>query len=186
MTTVYLMRHGEAENPEKIIYGRREGFPLSEIGREQAKAAREFFADKNLAAVFSSPITRCLETARIISNVVKVDDRLIEMKNYYEGIKIAKYDEMFSNKSVYDDPIQIKFGETAQQIYDRTKGCLDEKIKMYTGQNFILVSHADPIMILKYGLEGREYNHYYKIPDEYIQKGKWFVVQHIDNLYKIS
>ncbi len=174
MTTVYLMRHGEVENPEKIIYGRREGFPLSETGREQAKKAAGFFADKNIVAVYTSPITRCFETATIVSSAVQTDERLIETKNYYEGIKIARYDEMFSNKSVYDDPKQIEFGETAQHVYERMRACLDEKLRQHSGQNFLLVSHADPIMILKYGLEGREYNHYYKMPEEFIQKGKWF------------
>ena len=33
-TTVHLLRHGEVHNPTGILYGRRSGFQLSELGRQ--------------------------------------------------------------------------------------------------------------------------------------------------------
>ena len=41
-TTVHVMRHGEVHNPEKILYGRKPGFYLSERGKSQAQETRSF------------------------------------------------------------------------------------------------------------------------------------------------
>lgn len=178
MTTVYLMRHGQAENPEKIIYGRRDGFPLSMEGKKQVERAAKHFKDKDLAAVYSSPISRCFETAGIMAKVagekVEIDDRLTELKNFYTGMQIAQYDQMFLEKSVYDDSNQIKYGETAQQVCDRMKSFLEEILAKHRNKTVLIVSHADPIMILKYYLEGRDFHHFYKIPAEYIKKAEYF------------
>ncbi|MBI4099805.1 histidine phosphatase family protein [Candidatus Microgenomates bacterium] len=172
------MRHGQAENPEKIIYGRRDGFPLSVEGREQVRRSGQRLADRSLAAIYSSPLTRCFETAEIVAKKVGksvlTDARLVEIKNYYEGRTVADYDRMFLAKSVYDDPNQIKFGETAQDICDRMRSFLEEILGRHKDQVILVVSHADPIMILKYYLEGRDYHHFYKIAAEYLKKGEYF------------
>ena len=36
-TIVHLLRHGEVHNPEGILYGRRDGFHLSELGNRMAE-----------------------------------------------------------------------------------------------------------------------------------------------------
>ena len=38
-TTVHLLRHGEVENPEGVLYGRLPDFHLSDLGREMADRA---------------------------------------------------------------------------------------------------------------------------------------------------
>lgn len=35
-TVVHLVRHGEVENPEALLYGRMPDFHLSQLGREMA------------------------------------------------------------------------------------------------------------------------------------------------------
>ena len=35
-TRVHLVRHGEVENPDKVLYGRRPGYHLSALGRQMA------------------------------------------------------------------------------------------------------------------------------------------------------
>jgi hypothetical protein len=41
---VHLLRHGEVENPDKILYGRLPGFRLSALGEQMAKAAAQALA----------------------------------------------------------------------------------------------------------------------------------------------
>ena len=36
-TVVHLLRHGEVHNPEGVLYGRRDGYHLSELGRKMAQ-----------------------------------------------------------------------------------------------------------------------------------------------------
>ena len=39
-TIVHLLRHGEVHNPEGVLYGRRDGFHLSDLGRQMAERSR--------------------------------------------------------------------------------------------------------------------------------------------------
>ncbi|MCC6216002.1 MAG: histidine phosphatase family protein [Polyangiaceae bacterium] len=64
-----IVRHGESTgNAEGRMQGRQD-WPLSERGREQARGLGEFLGARGvtLAAVYSSPLSRALETARIVA-----------------------------------------------------------------------------------------------------------------------
>ena len=66
---IYFVRHGESEgNTRGAMQGRRDS-PLTEAGRQQAAATADWFRKlgEPLAAVFSSPLSRARETARIIA-----------------------------------------------------------------------------------------------------------------------
>jgi phosphoserine phosphatase len=60
---IYLVRHGETEwNREGVFRGRKD-FPLNETGRAQARKTGDYFAGKDISRIYSSPLTRALETA---------------------------------------------------------------------------------------------------------------------------
>jgi broad specificity phosphatase PhoE len=63
MKVVHLLRHGEVWNPDNILYGRLDGFPLSPRGEEQAKAAAEYLATHDIGYLVSSPLERAVQTA---------------------------------------------------------------------------------------------------------------------------
>ena len=83
MTTVFLIRHGLTEHTGTRLYGRTPGLHLSDRGREQADRLAERFAGVRLAAIYSSPLERCLETAAPLAAAsgleVAVRDDLVEM-----------------------------------------------------------------------------------------------------------
>jgi len=63
---LYLIRHAESQgNAEHRLQGTRE-FPLTERGREQARALAERLAVAGLSAVYSSPLQRTMQTAEIL------------------------------------------------------------------------------------------------------------------------
>ncbi len=63
-TTVLLIRHGEtAGNREGLFRGQKD-FPLNENGRSQAKALAEELRAWKIDAIYSSPLSRTLETVR--------------------------------------------------------------------------------------------------------------------------
>jgi probable phosphomutase (TIGR03848 family) len=67
MATVILVRHGRTTaNATGILAGRTPGVDLDDIGREQADRTAERLAAVPLAAVVSSPLQRCWETAQRI------------------------------------------------------------------------------------------------------------------------
>lgn len=72
MTRIYLLRHGATAFNRARPYrlqGRRHDPPLDELGIAQATAAAGVLArlDASLAAVYSSPLARALETARLVA-----------------------------------------------------------------------------------------------------------------------
>lgn len=68
MNVVYLVRHGE--NPANItreFSHRRVDYPLTARGEAQARRTGEYFRDKAIDAIYSSPLRRARQTAEIIA-----------------------------------------------------------------------------------------------------------------------
>lgn len=67
MATVILARHGRTTaNVSGVLAGRSKGVHLDEHGHQQARDAGERLASLTLAAVVTSPLERCRETAQAI------------------------------------------------------------------------------------------------------------------------
>ncbi len=158
MTTIFLVRHGEFENPENLIHFRLPGFPLSPLGKKQAVKLGDFFQNKKIAAIHTSPITRCHQTAEIIGNKIsiksRIDQNLIEVKSPFQGMPLGKYLQTVKDNNLYFLPSQIAKGETLEEISSRMQKALDEFLTKYKDKSVIMVSHGDPIMILVQALRG--------------------------------
>ena len=88
MTTLLLVRHGLTALTGPILAGRTRGVSLDERGLAQAAALAGRLRSVPLAAIVSSPLERCLETARAIAAgreragaplEVETDERLLEV-----------------------------------------------------------------------------------------------------------
>src|SRR5258705_13191495 len=88
-TVVHLLRHGEVENPTKILYGRLPGFRLSSLGEQMAKAAAQAVAGRDITLVLASPLERAQQTAEPVAAQfglpIGTDERIIESTNFFEG-----------------------------------------------------------------------------------------------------
>ena len=85
---IYIIRHGQTDLNQRQILQGRSNYPLNEDGLEQARTAAGRLANIHFEHVYSSPLLRALQTARIIApdSVSFIDDRLIEMDyGPYEG-----------------------------------------------------------------------------------------------------
>ena len=84
MTTVVLVRHGLTAMTGPVLAGWTAGLHLDERGRKQAAELAERLRPVPFAAVVSSPLDRCLDTAAAIAEgreqQVQVDDRLGECR----------------------------------------------------------------------------------------------------------
>ncbi len=85
MATVLLVRHGRSTaNGSGVLAGRKPGVHLDETGRQQAHEVAGRIAALPVAAVVTSPMERCRETADAIVQALRtpvdlsVEDRLIE------------------------------------------------------------------------------------------------------------
>ncbi|SOC49436.1 probable phosphomutase, MSMEG_4193 family [Blastococcus aggregatus] len=85
MTTVILLRHGRTTaNAGGILAGWTPGVQLDEAGQAQVAAVGERLAKVPLAAVVSSPLERCVQTASAVTAgrdlELRTDDRLGEAR----------------------------------------------------------------------------------------------------------
>jgi probable phosphomutase (TIGR03848 family) len=85
VTTVILLRHGRTTaNTGGVLAGWTPGVRLDETGQQQVKAVGERLAKVAFAAVVSSPLERCRETADVVAAgrdvAVQTDDRFGEAR----------------------------------------------------------------------------------------------------------
>ena len=65
---IYLVRHGETElNVKRVLQGRSD-YPLTETGVRQAQEVADWFREQGIVfdRVYTSPLVRAVQTARII------------------------------------------------------------------------------------------------------------------------
>ena len=92
---ILLARHGQSEDngPPQRFSGSRDT-PLSDLGREQARALAAAVADAGLQAIWTSRLLRARETAEIVGERLglapRVDERLAEShRGRWEGRLVA-------------------------------------------------------------------------------------------------
>ena len=86
MTTIYFVRHGEAE----AGFGAHRDPGLSELGRSQAVATAEHLASLDPMPIFSSPLLRAQETAQELAKIwdapIAIEDRIAEIPSPIEDL----------------------------------------------------------------------------------------------------
>lgn len=165
-TVVHLLRHGEVENPTKILYGRLPGFRLSSLGEQMAKAAAQSLAPHDITLVVASPLERAHQTAEPIAAQfglpIRVDERLIESANFFEGRKVSVGDGALRdprNWWVLRDPFAPSWGESYLAIAQRMYAALQDVRAQAEGHEAVCVSHQLPIWTLRRHMEGKRLWH---------------------------
>ena len=155
MGQIIFLRHGQAKNnTERILAGRTEGIPLTDVGIEQAKHTAQLLEHMNISAIYSSPIQRAKHTAEIAgqhnSIDVTVDDRLVELDmGKFTGMP---YDDIINNHGnvfmkFYNGELEIAHNgvETFFDVKKRVLEIVNHVISSHPDENVVLVTHMDPI-----------------------------------------
>ena len=156
MPLIVFVRHGEADNNVKrMLVGRHIESHLTESGIQQAKDTGQHLRKMKIDGVYVSPVTRAIETAKIICEInqleYQTDERLYEIElgdlvgmNYDEVIE--KHGNLFLKFYSGDDPILDSYGiESFSAVKKRIRNLLDESMKNYRDKNLLFVTHLDPI-----------------------------------------
>jgi broad specificity phosphatase PhoE len=166
-TVVHLLRHGEVENPRGVIYGRMPDFHLSEDGRMMAKAAADYLAERDVVAVFTSPLDRARETAEPVAERFGlepiVDDRLIEPWNHFEGMVFGVGDGSLRRIEHWwylRNPFAPSWGEPYKKIVARVLPAMADARDAVRGHEAVCVSHQLPIWVTRRAVEGRRLWHH--------------------------
>ena len=94
-TTLYLVRHAEAEGNWRRTFQGHSNSDVSEKGYRQLEYLARRFADIPLDAVYASPLKRAYETAKAIDRAaglpIVTDDGLMEINGgAFEGVPFAE------------------------------------------------------------------------------------------------
>jgi len=165
-TIVHLLRHGLVENPSGVIYGRLPGYYLSAEGRLMALAAADFFAERPVVSLFSSPLERAQETARPVAErlglPIVTDERLIESTNHFEGMKFGVGDGSLRRPVHWPyliNPFRPSWGEPYRDVAARMLAMLETARAAAAGAEAVCVSHQLPIWVARRKAEGKRLWH---------------------------
>jgi broad specificity phosphatase PhoE len=165
-TSVHVARHGEVENPQKILYGRQPGWRLSTRGQEMAEVLGEWSKGIELGALHVSPLQRAQETAAPIAKThgieITTDEGLIEAGNIFEGKSFELGSGVLKHPASWRhlyNPWKPSWGEPYQEIINRMFAGIFAANKVANGKDAIIVSHQLPIWVLRSAIEGRSLLH---------------------------
>lgn len=164
----WVMRHGEAESNmfDIIDAGERKFLHLTPRGKEQAeKSARQLHKDlqkkhERIDLIIHSDITRTVETAAIVGDVLGVETRVadkrieeIHLGPTFSGYRDEKYQEKFPT-------YEIRFrehpegGESLRDVRARVWDFVRQCEERYAGKNILVVTHDYPTWMLTQVAEG--------------------------------
>jgi broad specificity phosphatase PhoE len=165
-TTVHLIRHGEVHNPEGVLYGRRDGYHLSDLGREMAQRIAGALGDRDIVELRTSPLERAQETAAPLAAALAltpvIDPRVIESGNVFEGKRFGHGDNALRKPSTWihlRNPFRPSWGEPYKEVVARMVAAIHDARDAARGHEAAIVSHQLPIWITRLSLERRSFLH---------------------------
>lgn len=147
---IYLLRHGESEGNRLGVLCGWKDMPLTERGREQALAAREKIRGIRFDGIYSSPLCRALETARIVADgqEVTVEEGFRERgMGALEGITWEEAERRYPDVAAAwpGDPVRFAppGGESTLELFERCGRAVEELMARKPGaRHLLIVSHG--------------------------------------------
>lgn len=156
-----LIRHGESSSNRDGILTGRAASSLTEKGKHQSEQAAKYLSDRFgvLDEIYSSPLKRALETARIISEKLSIpvieDELLVEMDfGTWEGMRADELASQPEWSNYLKDPFHFHFpgGETPQMVKKRIEVFKEKLFSKNNWKTSLIVSHYTPIVFLILGV----------------------------------
>ncbi|NLV88588.1 MAG: histidine phosphatase family protein [Tissierellia bacterium] len=163
MTRLYLIRHGQSEwNILSKVQGQKDA-RLTDLGREQAKKIGKRLIDEDIDIIYSSDLSRALETAEIISSIINkpvIESREIREINFglWEGLTLEEIQDKYAEEYLIwmksPDKLTLEGAETLESLKNRVMPFVDKIITENKNKNIAIVSHSASLKIIILNLLG--------------------------------
>jgi broad specificity phosphatase PhoE len=162
-TRLYVVRHGATQLSVEDRFAGDVGVELSEEGRSQAERLAARVQDVGISAIYSSSLSRAVETARIIARGCGLEptlsDGLREIRHgHWEGLTRGDVETRFAAEYAAweEDPFTFapEGGESGVSVLARVLPVARDIIIRHAGLNVLVVSHKATIRILLSSLLG--------------------------------
>jgi broad specificity phosphatase PhoE len=169
VTRVHFIRHGATTLSAEDRFAGAVDVPLSDEGRAQAERLGARLASTKLSALYASPLSRTVETARLVGAPQGLEPRtdagLREIAHgHWEGLRRQEVEQRFASEyeAWQDDPFTFAppEGETGLAVMARAFPVVREIVLRHANQNVAIVSHKATIRLLLcsvLGIDARGY-----------------------------
>lgn len=146
-TRLILARHGEAEYEDADWA--EEGGTLTSVGRRQSEALGEALAGRRIAHVWTSPLSRAVQTAEIAAGRLGIGVTTRSGLREFGCGDLAGTDReidpfvpIFRAWLDGDLTVRIPGGESGQEMVTRMRGVLGEIADAHRGETVLVISHG--------------------------------------------
>src|SRR5688572_15682338 len=162
-TRLYLIRHGSTQLTAEDRFSGASNVYLSEEGRDQVEHLARRLADDRIAAIYSSPLDRTMETASILAEPHKLSaiscDGLREISHgHWEGLTRKEVEERFPEEYTAWEADPFTFapqgGESGISVLARALPVIREIVVNHENKNVVVVSHKATIRLILSSLLG--------------------------------
>ena len=149
MTLIILARHGETDWNAKEIFRGRIDVELNEAGIREAELLAEYLSYMTIAAVYSSPLKRALQTAEVIARhhdvKVEVSPQLIDLDyGEWQGLSHDevkdRYGQLYAEWVNNPQLVKMPSGESLEDVSKRAISLMEDITAKAEGA-IVLVSH---------------------------------------------
>lgn len=151
MTTAVIVRHGECPGNREGLFRGRKDFPLNENGVKQAQALATAISKRwDISAVYSGPLSRAMETARIVAERCDAPFYSDESFNNinlgpWEGRPKVEVEKEFPKEwqtwLLSPEDLRLPGAESLGDVQRRAFEGLEALIRRHRGEPFVVVSH---------------------------------------------
>jgi alpha-ribazole phosphatase len=179
VTTLYLIRHGATEGNHEKRYKGSIDVPISQEGLEQVRKAADFIRAElqggELSAVYTSPLSRAVDSAQIIAEPYSIepvtDDNLKERHfGIWEGMTFAEIREQYPDefRKWADNPLEHSpvGGESSIEVRDRIVPAVEDIISRHGDESIAIVGHGGVNRIIICHLLGIPLEHMFRIEQD--------------------
>ena len=162
-TRLFLVRHGATSATQEDRFSGSTSAELSEEGRWQAARLGERLSGQNIAAVYSSPLSRAVDTARIIAGHCRLEpvtrDGLREIGHgHWEGLKREDVERQFGAEYAMWEADPFTFapagGESGVAVLARALPVIRDIVATHHGSQVLVVSHKATLRLVLSSLLG--------------------------------
>jgi broad specificity phosphatase PhoE len=150
-TQLILIRHGESFGNSLHLFCGRTDVALTPLGLQQAEATGEYLKDTPLDAIFASPLSRAMETAKAVNRhhnlPIQKEEGLLEIwggewenKSFQEIMELYPADRSMWNENI--GRCRCTGGESVLEVQERAYQCLTRLAEENKGKRICLVAHA--------------------------------------------
>ena len=149
---LYVVRHGKTKwNLEHRCQGISD-IPLAEEGKKAAEELQSLVSTLGIDIVFASPLSRAIDTAKIITNgeiPINIDDRLMERDwGMNEGMVVDEIDQIDCWDVILNTNVQGI--ERVQDFMSRISDFIEDIKVKYSDKKVLVVAHSAVLRVIHY------------------------------------